>query len=102
MRQEKLQELKNMIELTKSLVNDDLAITVWSTEGETLYCNPNEDLSINFEVGFKFKDKTDKIFEVMRTGERSYNVLPKEIFGTTIEAIIIPVFDEGKVVGCIT
>ena len=102
MRQEKLQELKNMIELTKSLVNDDLAITVWSTEGETLYCNPNEDLSINFEVGFKFKDKTDKIFEVMRTGERSHNMLPKEVFGTTIEAIIIPVFDEGKVVGCIT
>ena len=101
MRQEKLEQIIDMIPIMKNMVDEDMAISVWDTEGTVLYFNKAETFQLHFEVGYKHEDKNDKIFEAMSTGKTLHNILPKEVFGVSIEGNLVPVFDDGKVVGCI-
>lgn len=101
MRQEKLEQIIDMIPIMKNMVDEDMAVSVWDTEGTVLYFNKAETFQLHFEVGYKHEDKNDKIFEAMSTGKTLHNILPKEVFGVPIEGNLVPVFDDGKVVGCI-
>ena len=101
MREEKLQQIKEMIPLMKSIVDEDLAVSVWNREGTVIFFEKADNFPLNFDIGYKMEDKSDKIFEAMNTGKRIHNVLPKEVFGVPIEGNLVPIFDEGKVVGCI-
>lgn len=101
MRQEKLEQIIDMIPIMKNMVDEDMAISVWDTEGTVLYFNKAETFQLHLEVGYKHPDKNDKIFEAMSTGKTIHNILPKEVFGVSIEGNLVPVFDDGKVVGCI-
>ena len=101
MRQEKLEQIIDMIPIMKNMVDEDMAVSVWDTEGTVLYFNKAETFQLHLEVGYKHPDKNDKIFEAMSTGKTIHNILPKEVFGVSIEGNLVPVFDDGKVVGCI-
>ncbi|MDO5516647.1 MAG: methyl-accepting chemotaxis protein [Clostridium sp.] len=101
MRIEKLQQIKEMIPIMKSMVDEDMAISIWDREGTVLYFSKAETFPLHFDIGYKHKDKTDKMFQAMSTGKTVHNILPKEVFGMPIEGNLVPVFDEGKVVGCI-
>jgi len=100
MRQEKLEQIKQSIELLKKLTNDDAAIFIINTEGivEAFYCS--EDFPTNFGVGSKIPEG-DAVWSVLKNGKSSNNEVPKEVFGTAIEGKLEPIFDEGKVVGVI-
>lgn len=102
MRQEKLNQLKEMIPLMKSMVDDDLAISIWDREGTVLFFEKPRTFNLNLQVGYRHEDKNDKIYKVMETGRVEHNSLPKEVFGVAIEGNIVPVFDNKEVVGCIT
>lgn len=102
MRQEKLEQIKELIPLTKSMVNEDLAIGIWNLEGTLLYFSQPKSFELNMQDGYKLEDKSDKLFVAMETGKVMHNVLPREVFGMAIEGNIVPVFDGTEVVGCIT
>ncbi len=102
MKQEKLEQIKQMIPMMKDMVDEDLAIAVWDLEGKVLHFSKANTFPLHFDVGYEFPDKQDKIFQVMATGKTMHNKLPKELFGVAVEGNIIPVFDGREVVGCIT
>lgn len=102
MRTEKLQKIKEMIPIMKNMVDEDLAICIWDRQGTVLHFEKSGDFPLEFEIGFEMPDKSDKLFTAMDTGKTLHNKLPKEVFGVPIEGNIVPVFDNGEVVGCIT
>ncbi|WP_294152637.1 histidine kinase N-terminal domain-containing protein [uncultured Clostridium sp.] len=99
--QKKLQEIKEIIPIMKSLMDEDLAISIWDREGTVVYFQKPETFNLDLEVGFRLEDKNDKLFKAMNTGKVIHNSLPKEAFGVPIEGNLVPVFDEGKVIGCV-
>lgn len=101
MTQEKLQRIIEMIPIMKSMVEEDLAISVWDRDGTVLYFQKSNSFPLHFDIGFKLEDKNDKLFQAMNTGKTVHNTLPKEVFGISIEGNLVPVFDDGQVVGCI-
>ena len=101
MRQEKLDQIIEMIPIMKNMVDQEVAISIWDTDGTVLYFSKAESFSLHFDVGYRLEDKRDKIFEVMSTGKTIHNKLQKETLGVAIEGNLVPVFDGGKVVGCI-
>lgn len=101
MRAEKLNELKNVLSLMNDMVDDDLAIAVWDTKGELLLFLDPKTYPLHLDVGF-IADKNDKIFTSMTTGNVVKNTLPREVFGVSVEGYIVPVYDEGEIVGCVT
>ncbi|MDO5127844.1 MAG: methyl-accepting chemotaxis protein [Eubacteriales bacterium] len=54
------------------------------------------------QIGSRFSDPSGAFDEVLRTGKKKYNRLPKEVMGSTIEGILIPIKDEHQVVGVLT
>lgn len=54
------------------------------------------------EVGEEFKDPTGGIDKVFKTGKKIHNILPKEALGSAFEGDLIPIMDNGKVVGVFT
>lgn len=99
--QKKLEKIKEMIPIMKSMVDEDLAISIWDREGTVVYFQKAETFPLHFDIGFRLEDKNDKIFQAMETGKTIHKSLPKEVFGVPIEGNLVPVFDEGKVIGCI-
>lgn len=102
MRKEKLEQLKAMVPIFKSMVDDDLAIGIWDLDGTVLYFSRPAGFNMDMQVGYKLDDKNDKLFTAMETGKVMHNIVPKEAFGIEIEGNIVPIFDEEEVVGCIT
>ena len=102
MRQEKLQQIIEMLSIMQNMIDDDLAIAVWDREGTVLYFQKSNTFSLTLDVGYKHNDRSDKIFHVMSTGKVVHNILPKEAFGVSVEGNIVPIFDNGEIVGCIT
>lgn len=53
------------------------------------------------EVGAVFHDPSGMLDTVLAKGVAKHNRLPKEVLGYPIEGNLIPIKDDGKVVGCI-
>ncbi|MGN0143462.1 MAG: histidine kinase N-terminal domain-containing protein [Clostridium sp.] len=102
MRQEKLEQIKELIPLMASMVDEDLAIGIWDREGTVLYFQKPKSFGLNLEIGHTIEDKNDKLFKAMETGKVIHNTVPKEVYGVAIEGNIVPIFDNREVVGCIT
>lgn len=54
------------------------------------------------KIGDEFHDPTGGFDRVFATGKKIHNVLPKEVMGSAFEGDLIPIFDDGKVVGVFT
>lgn len=52
-------------------------------------------------VGDKFVDVSGAFDEVMASGRKKHNVLPKEAMGEPFEGDLIPLKEDGKIVGCL-
>lgn len=98
----KLQELANVIPIMKQMTGVDAAICIWNTEGMVEAFFSCKKIDLEFSVGYKHEDKSDKIWEVMRTGVPAYNKVPKELFGIAFEGTITPILDGNEIVGVVT
>ncbi|MBE6049951.1 MAG: hypothetical protein E7214_04620 [Clostridium sp.] len=99
---EKLQEIVNAVPVIKKIIGVDTAIAVWDTDATVVAYDPIKNSKLNFPVGYQDNSEGSKIREVIRTGKPGMNKIPKEVFGTAFEGLIIPIFDKGQVVGVIT
>lgn len=99
---QRLQEVINLVPMIKQMTGMDAAICVWNTEAVVEAFFAAENMGLLFQVGYQLENKTDKIYDVLRTGVAQYNKIPKEVFGYAVEGTITPIFDGKEIVGVVT
>lgn len=101
MTNEKLEEIKKSVLLTKELSNDDACITIFDEEGTALAIYHADSFSFHAELGGK-PPKGDKVFEVIRTKKAMTSNIPAEVFGIALSAKLVPIFDNNQVIGVVS
>lgn len=100
MRQEFLEQLIDFAPLMNQLSLTENAISIWDETGTLQYFYKSGQFPLNLAVGYTAPE-TDPIYTVLRTGKVMKNTIPPEVFGIAIEGNIVPLRDEGSIVGCI-
>lgn len=98
---EKLQYLIDNLDTISQLYDKELILSVLDKDGIVQGFSLPPGIPPQFEIGSVFDDPSGIFYEVIRTGTTKHNYLPKEIMGFPIEGNLVPVKDNGKVVGCI-
>lgn len=99
------QELKRVIDvlpIIRQIVDDVSYITVMDSEGIVQGYAIPEGEKPKMEIGTSFQDPSGCFDEVVRTGKRKFNYLPKEVMGEAFEGVLVPIKDQGQVVGVLT
>lgn len=83
------------------LLDDNSFVTVMDLEGTILgfQCPPG--VPPLKEIGDHMDDPSGGYDEVIRTGKRKYNYLPKEVMGEAFEGYLAPIKDGSRVVGVV-
>lgn len=99
---DEVKKIVDALPVIKQIVDDMSFITVIDSDGVVQsYAIPDGEKPM-MEIGTVFHDPSGGFDEVLRTGKRKYNYLPKEVMGTAFEGVLAPIKDKGKVVGVIT
>lgn len=100
---EKLQSIVDNLPLIRQLYDEEqIYLTVFDKESIIVGFSVPEGTPPKMQVGDVFYDPTGVAGEVMRRGVTKHNILPKEAMGgEAFEGNVVPVLDNGKVVGCI-
>lgn len=97
-------EILKVLELLPTiygLLDETSLITVMDRDGIVLgYEIPENTVPLK-QIGEYMDDPSGAFAEVLRTGKRKYNYLPKEALGEAFEGYLAPIKDEGRVVGVI-
>lgn len=97
----KLQNIVDNLDIIRHLFDKELIISVLDENGVMQGFSLPEGVPPQVEVGSVFEDPTGIFDEVIRKGIIKHNYLPKEVMGYPIEGNLVPVKDDGKVVGCV-
>lgn len=97
----KLQNFVDNLDIISQLFDKELIISVLDENGVVQGFSLPEGLPPQAEVGSVFRDPSGTFDEVIRKGITKHNYLPKEVLGYPIEGNLVPVKDNGKVVGCV-
>lgn len=97
-----LQHMVDLLPVIRQMVQKDSFLTVLDAEGTILGFSVPDTQHPMYSVGSHFEDPTGAFDEVIRTGEKRYNSLPKEVAGSALEGVLVPIKEGYKVVGCIT
>lgn len=98
---EKLQYLVDNLDIISQLFDKELILSVLDRNRIVQGFSLPPGIPPQFEVGSVFEDPSRTFDEVIATGTTKHNYLPKEIMGFPIEGNLVPVKDNGEVVGCI-
>ncbi len=99
----KLTNLLENLEVIRQLYDGDGYISIIDSDGVVRgYALPEgAKRAENLEVGQKFHDPTGAFDKAIKTGEKVHNYLPKEVTGIAIEGNLVPIKENGQVLGCI-
>lgn len=94
-----VEKLVSLLPVIKESFSNDTYLTV--IDDESIVCGfaVPDGVIPQIKIGSKFADPSGGFDEVMRTGVRKYNYLPKEVMGDAFEGYIVPIKDEGVIVG---
>lgn len=93
-----LDSVNDLIPYLKYFFEDDISIGINDSE-KCIRFEHNRNIPLNAEVGDSIKPGSST-YECTKSSEVVSKVVPKEVFGTAIKSIAVPVKDEtGKVVG---
>lgn len=98
---EKLQQMVDLLPIIRELVDDNSYITVLDSDSILRGYSIPAGTRPQVNIGERFHDPSGAFNEVMRTGNKKYNVLPKEVMGEPFEGVLVPVKDGLAVVGVI-
>ena len=98
---QELEKVVSLLPTIKMLFDQEAYISVLDAEGIVCGYAIPDGTTPQVQIGSKFEDPSGGFNEVMRTGKRKYNYLPKEVMGEAFEGYIVPVKDGGITVGCI-
>lgn len=97
----KLQNIVDNLDIIRQLFDKELMISVLDENGVVQGFSLPDGVPPQVEVGSVFEDPSGIFDEVIRKGITKHNYLPKEVLGYPIEGNLVPVKDDGKVVGCV-
>ena len=99
---EKVRGIVDALPIFCQILDNMSYITVMDREGIVQgYAIPEGQKPL-MEIGTEFHDPSGALDEVLRTGKKKYNYLPKEVMGTAFEGVLAPIMDGGEVVGVLT
>ncbi len=98
---QEIEKIVSVLPVIKQLFGQDVFITVLDSEGIVCGYSIPDGMSPKLEIGEKFVDPSGGFDEVMSTGKRKYNYLPKEVMGEAFEGYLVPLKDRGVTVGCL-
>lgn len=101
MMNEEVKKIVDSLPVIKQIVDDKSYITVMDSDGIVQGYAIPEGEKPQMKIGEVFHDPSGAFDEVLRTGKRKFNYLPKEVMGTAFEGVLVPIKDGGKVVGVI-
>lgn len=99
---ERLKQIVDALPLIRQLFEHEVYLTVIDTEEKVQGFSVPDGVAPQLSIGDHFHDPTGAYQEVLRTGKSKHNQLPKEAMGEAFDGILVPVLDDGKVVGCVT
>lgn len=98
---EKLKMIAENVDAFREMYDKDVIISVMDTDGIVCgYSLPDGERPMA-NKGEKMVDPTGAFDQVIRMGVKRHNILPKEVMGKAMEGNLIPIRDNGKVIGCI-
>ena len=101
MKNEKLQSVIDSLPVIKGLYEGNVYISVIDEEKRLQgFILPDGEIP-QYEIGDKFEDISGASQEVLRTGGKKHNILPKEMMGMAFEGDIVPIKDGSRTVGCL-
>lgn len=98
---EKLQNIVDNLDLIRQLYDKEVIISVMDRDKIVRGFSLPQGMAPQVEVGSVFEDPSGIFDEVIAQGVTKRNYLPKEVMGFPVEGNLVPVKDEGKVVGCV-
>ena len=98
---EQLAQVIEVLPIIRQLFEQDVYITVLDRGGVIQGYSVPDGVAPMMNVGQAFQDPTGAFNEVIRTGRRKHNYLPKEVMGEAFEGELVPVKDGMEVVGCV-
>ena len=96
-----IQKMIDMLPIIHDIVGDDGYVTVFDADHTVLACEMPKGEKPLLPIGSKMDDPSGAFDEVIRTGNKRYNYLPKEVMGVAFEGVLVPIQDESVVVGVI-
>ena len=102
MTKEKVEQLKEMLELSRKLITIDIYYVIYDTDSIVLYMYPEDGDKDGFHIGKKFVDPAGKLEETLRTGRCTHQLVPADNYGFSMEANMVPVFEDGKICGAVS
>lgn len=96
-----VEKIVSVLSVIRQLFERDVYITVLDQEGMVCGYSIPDGVRPQMEIGSKFSDPTAGFDEVLRTGKRKYNLLPKEVMGEAFEGYLVPIKEDDTVVGCL-
>ncbi len=96
-----LQYMVDNLEVIRQLCDRDVILSVMDRDKVVQGYSLPQGVMPTSEVGSVFEDPSGILDEVLAKGIARHNSLPKEVIGTPIEGKLVPIKEDGKVVGCI-
>lgn len=98
---EEIKKVVDSLPIIRQILDDKSYITVMDTDGIIQGYSIPDGEKPQMKIGTVFHDPSGGFEEVLRTGKRKFNYLPKEVMGTAFEGVLAPIKDDGRVVGVI-
>lgn len=96
-----LQDIVDQLDMIRQLYDKEMIISVIDKDKIVRGFSLPKGMPPQVEVGSVFEDPSGVFDEVIAKGITKHNYLPKEVMGFPIEGNLVPIKDNGQVVGCI-
>lgn len=96
-----LEILIESLPVIKQMFSQDVYIMVMDADGVVKGYSIPDGKKAHVSVGSVFRDPTGALREVLRTGRTMHNFLPEDIMGESFEGELVPIKDDGMVVGAV-
>lgn len=98
---ENLQYIVDNLDIIRQLYDKEVIISVMDKDKVVRGFSLPDGMPPQSEVGSVFEDPSGILDEVIAKGITKHNYLPKEVMGVPIEGNLVPIKDNGQVVGCV-
>lgn len=96
-----LQSIVDNLDMIRQLYDKEVIISVIDKDKVVQGFSLPDGMPPQLEIGSVFEDPSGIFNEVIAKGITKHNYLPKEVMGFPIEGNLVPIKDDGQVVGCV-
>lgn len=101
MNSEKLQSVVDSLPEIKQLYDENGYVVVTDCDGVILDFSIPSGEREQFKIGDNLSDPSGALQDVLKRGVKRHNILPKDYMGEEYEGDLVPIKENGKVVGCL-